>query len=39
MTILEENQDKLHHLARYLYDLETITGKKFMTILDQSETA
>ena len=39
MTILEENQDKLHRLARYLYDHETITGQEFMTILDQSETA
>ena len=39
MTILEENQDKLHRLAQYLYDHETITGQEFMTILDQSETA
>jgi len=39
MTILEENQNKLHRLAQYLYDHETITGQEFMTILDQSETA
>ena len=39
MTILEENQDKLHRLAQYLYDHETINGQEFMTILDQSETA
>ncbi|MCF2596727.1 ATP-dependent zinc metalloprotease FtsH [Pseudoflavonifractor phocaeensis] len=39
MTILEENQKKLHRLAQYLYDHETITGQEFMTILDQSETA
>lgn len=31
--ILEENIDKLHELAKYLLERETITGEEFMTIL------
>ena len=38
LSILEANVDKLHELARYLYDHETITGKEFMDILDRSGT-
>ena len=32
-TILEENKEKLHELAKYLYERETITGEEFMYIL------
>ncbi len=32
--ILAENMDKLHELARYLLDKETITGDEFMNILE-----
>ena len=32
--ILEENQDKLNELAKYLYEKETITGEEFMHILN-----
>ena len=39
LSILKENESKLHRLAQYLYDHETITGQEFMAILDQSETA
>ena len=31
--ILEENKDKLHELAKHLYERETITGEEFMYIL------
>ena len=31
--ILQENIQKLHQLAKYLYDNETITGEEFMEIL------
>ncbi|MFA6941641.1 MAG: ATP-dependent zinc metalloprotease FtsH [Clostridiaceae bacterium] len=31
--ILEENKDKLHELAKYLLDKETISGEEFMKIL------
>ena len=31
--ILEENQEKLDELAKYLYEKETITGEEFMHIL------
>lgn len=31
--ILEDNKDKLHELAKYLFDKETITGEEFMKIL------
>lgn len=36
--ILEDNIAKLHELAKYLYDHETITGEEFMAILNQKET-
>ena len=32
--ILEDNIDKLHELAKYLYEHETITGGEFMKILN-----
>ena len=32
--ILEENIGKLHELAKYLYQEETITGEQFMDILN-----
>ena len=35
LKILEENQDKLHELSKYLYEKETITGEAFMTILER----
>lgn len=34
MQILQENVSKLHELAQYLYEHETITGEEFMKILD-----
>lgn len=34
-SILEENIMKLHELAKYLYEKETITGEEFMEILNQ----
>ena len=40
--ILEENKDKLHELAKFLYERETITGDQFMEIVNrvpQLETA
>src|SRR5690606_23142617 len=33
-NILEENMDKLHELAKYLLEKETITGEEFMKILN-----
>ncbi len=33
-VILEENIDKLHELAEYLLEKETITGEQFMAILE-----
>lgn len=33
VKILEENMPKLHELAKYLYEHETITGEEFMRIL------
>ena len=33
--ILSENREKLDELAMYLYEKETITGDKFMDILDR----
>ena len=33
MELLEKNQKKLHELAKYLYEKETITGEEFMQIL------
>ena len=34
MGILRDNEPKLHQLAQYLYDHETITGQEFMAILE-----
>ena len=33
--MLRENEGKLHELAKYLYEKETITGEEFMAILNQ----
>lgn len=33
--ILEEHKGKLHELAKFLYEKETITGEEFMEILNQ----
>ena len=33
--LLRKNEGKLHELARYLYEKETITGEEFMAILNQ----
>lgn len=35
LEILRENMTKLHELAKYLYERETITGEEFMNILSQ----
>ena len=35
--ILQDNISKLHELAKYLYEHETITGDEFMKILEASE--
>ena len=35
LTILKENMPKLHELAKYLYEHETITGEEFMKILQE----
>lgn len=35
LKILEDNIGKLHELAKYLYEHETITGEEFMKILEQ----
>ena len=32
--LLSDNMDKLHELAKYLYEKETITGEEFMKILN-----
>ena len=37
--ILEDNIDKLHELAKYLYEHETITGEEFMKILNDPPKA
>lgn len=34
VKILEDNMPKLHELAKYLYEHETITGEEFMRILN-----
>ena len=36
MELLRANEGKLHQLAGYLYEHETITGEEFMEILSQS---
>ena len=38
MDLLEKNQKKLHELAKYLFEKETITGEEFMQILTRTET-
>ena len=35
LKILEDNKSKLHELAKYLYEHETITGEEFMQILNK----
>ena len=35
INILKENNDKLHEIAHYLLEKETITGYEFMAILNQ----
>ena len=37
-NILEENREKLHELAKYLLEKETITGEEFMEILKKTES-
>ena len=34
MDLLKTNEEKLHQLAQYLYEHETITGREFMEILE-----
>ena len=36
VELLRANEGKLHQLAGYLYEHETITGEEFMEILSQS---
>ena len=35
MQLLKKNQPKLHEIAKYLYEHETITGEEFMQILNR----
>ena len=35
--ILKENEDKLHELAEYLLEKETITGEEFLNILNRQD--
>ena len=37
MQLLKDNIGKLHELAKYLYEKETITGEEFMSILNRRE--
>ncbi|MBS6939489.1 MAG: ATP-dependent zinc metalloprotease FtsH [Lachnospiraceae bacterium] len=37
LQILKENETKLHELARFLYENETITGEEFMQILQRQD--
>ena len=37
MKLLSDNKGKLHELAKYLYEKETITGEEFMYILNKKE--
>lgn len=37
LKILQDNIGKLHELAKYLYEHETITGEEFMKILEAPE--
>ncbi len=38
IRILSENSNKLHELAHYLLEKETITGEEFMAILEKKES-
>lgn len=35
--VLKENEDKLHKIAKYLYEKETVSGEDFMKILKEEE--
>ena len=35
--ILTDNIGKLHEIAKYLYEHETITGEEFMKILEEKK--
>jgi cell division protease FtsH len=35
ISILKENQEKLHELALYLLEKETISGEEFLEILNR----
>ena len=35
--LLGENLPKLHRIAEYLYQKETITGEEFMDLLEEKE--
>ena len=37
--LLSENMSKLHEIAKFLYEKETITGEEFMEILNRKEKA
>ena len=37
MDLLKNNKQKIHELAKYLYEKETITGDEFMQILNAQE--
>ena len=37
LNILKENEDKLHEIAKYLLDKETITGEEFMEIYEKND--
>ena len=37
LNILKENEDKLHEIAKYLLDKETITGEEFMEIYERND--
>lgn len=37
LSILKENETKLHELATYLYEHETITGEEFIKVLNQNQ--
>ena len=37
LQILKDNIGKLHELAKYLYEHETITGEEFMDILNRPQ--
>ena len=39
MTLLTENKQQLHALAKYLYEKETITGDEFMQVLKENSGA